>query len=107
MSGNDGLSVERSHDDGELVLDLDGEIDLATSPLLEQRLTQVTDGKHVVLDCSAVDFLDSSGLRVMLRHADRLGRTGGSLRLRRPSHAVRQLLRVANAAMLSEDPLQQ
>jgi anti-anti-sigma factor len=107
MSAKDDLSVERSHDDGELVLDLDGEIDLATSPLLDQRLTKVTDGKNVVLDCSAVAFLDSSGLRVMLRHADRLARAGGSLRVRRPSPAVRQLLRVANALALSEDPLQE
>ena len=103
MATKDGLSIERGHDNGELVIHLGGEVDLATSPFLEEALSEVADNRVLVLECSAITFLDSSGLRVVLRQATRLSLGGGSLRLRRPSTSVRQLLRVVSAAELDEE----
>jgi anti-anti-sigma factor len=57
----------------------------------------------VVLDCSAVEALDSSGLAVLLLHAHRLRHQDGSLRLRTPSEAVRRMIGLTRTEFLEEN----
>jgi anti-anti-sigma factor len=47
-----------------------GEIDLASRDVLDEGLRQLWDSgwRHVVLDLSAVSFMDSSALQVLLGH---------------------------------------
>ena len=55
-----------------------GEVDLATAPALEDALADAireSDGALVV-DLSGVEFLDSSGLKVLLRARALLGTRG-------------------------------
>ena len=50
---------------------VEGEIDMASAPGLEAALTahlQASSG-DVVLDCAAMTFIDSSGIRVLVRVA--------------------------------------
>ena len=52
------------------VVRLSGELDFATTPMLEECLHGL-DGEAVTVDFSDVTFLDSSGLRVlMMRHTE-------------------------------------
>jgi anti-anti-sigma factor len=49
-----------------------GDIDLATAPLLDAAISNHCEGQgEVVLDLSAVRFLDSTGLAVLLKHSAR------------------------------------
>lgn len=59
------LEVE---DDGELlVLRLRGELDLATIGQVQETIDRYCPGRRaVVVDLSALEFMDSSGLRVMV-----------------------------------------
>jgi anti-anti-sigma factor len=61
-------SVER---DGALTLVVDGELDIATSPALDEALVkaQGTDAARIVVDLHAVRFMDSTGLQVLVKHA--------------------------------------
>ena len=78
-------------DDGtRAVVRVTGEIDIATSPLLEDAVAQLT-APDVVLDLEGVTFMGSSGLASLLRAARRADGLGGSLRLR-VSKQVRDLL---------------
>ena len=44
-----------------------GELDMASAPELEQTvLPRIQDGGWIVLDLRALDFIDSSGLRVVV-----------------------------------------
>src|SRR5262245_59410492 len=57
---------------GAVRIHVEGEIDLATAPLLDSALAGV-DGHRVEVNLSAMTFLDAAGLRVLeLAHA-RLG----------------------------------
>jgi anti-anti-sigma factor len=60
-------SVER---EGALVLVVEGELDLATSHLLDEALVTArgTDAARIVVDLRGVRFMDSSGLQVLVRH---------------------------------------
>ncbi|MBO1073300.1 STAS domain-containing protein [Roseomonas marmotae] len=48
---------------------LEGRLDTATAPQIEQAVLPLMDGKGLVLDMSAVRFVSSAGLRVLLKLA--------------------------------------
>ncbi len=65
------------------VMAVAGEIDVATAPRLRKAaIALVGDGHHrVVVDLEAVDFLDSTGLGVLIGVLRRLNAVGGELRV--------------------------
>jgi len=70
-------------DQGEwVVLKLSGEIDMATGPQLRQKIVQrVQDGQaNLIVDLSEVDFIDSTGLGVLIGGLKRTRSHGGDLR---------------------------
>jgi anti-sigma B factor antagonist len=70
-----------------------GEIDMATAPQLRDLLNGLVDGgsSRIVLDCRALDFLDSSGIGVLVAVRKRLG-DDGALTLESPPAHVRKVL---------------
>lgn len=75
----------RSDDpDGLPVLVARGEIDVYTSPDFRRELAALVagDAKRVVVDLAAVDFIDSSGLGVLVGALKRLRERDGSIVLR-------------------------
>ena len=63
--------------DGVQVLGASGEIDLSNASLLLEQFSQLpTETSKVVIDLSAVSFLDSSGLGALVSCAKRLSGDG-------------------------------
>ena len=54
--------------DGKYVATLDGELDTAAALGVENVLKPLyqSDGKDVVIDCTALEYISSSGLRILL-----------------------------------------
>ena len=72
-----------------------GELDLSAAEAFESQLEEelARDGAIVVLDLSGVTFLDSTGLRTLLRIAEEDARSGSRLSIRRElSPPVQRLL---------------
>jgi anti-sigma B factor antagonist len=90
--GELSITADRSH--RVLVLTLRGELDLASAPQLkaELRRAEATETAMVVVDLAGVEFMDSSGLHVLLAARECLRRTGRPLSLSRVSPQVRRLL---------------
>jgi anti-sigma B factor antagonist len=65
------------------ILRLAGEVDVYTAPELRQQLIKLVDSGalHVVADLGGVDFLDSSGLGVLVGGLKRLRTRQGSLEI--------------------------
>ena len=74
-----GLGVTES--DGSTVLTVRGEVDVYTAPKLREKLVElVAKGRyHIVVDLEAVDFLDSTGLGVLVGGLKRVRSHGGDL----------------------------
>ena len=91
------LKLESFASDGEVTVAVQGEIDLATAPLLFERLAeQIPEVRtRLVLDLEEVPFVDSIGLGVMARIFKRLRHGGADLVLRRPSPQVAKVLQVS------------
>ena len=78
--------LEQEGQDGRLAVRLRGEIDLANVERVQQRLDSCVEGRdHVVLDLTEVEYLDSQGLRLLSRLANRLSGAGVEARGGRPA----------------------
>ena len=77
-----------------VVVAIAGEIDLATAPLLAGALHWYRDC-DVIVDLSAVRFLGSSGLTVLIRAQKQLLETGHTLRTTGESDIVLTAMRIA------------
>jgi anti-sigma B factor antagonist len=65
------------------VLQVTGEVDVYTTPALRERIRELaaSGAVHLIADLSQVDFLDSTGLGVLVGGLKRLREDGGSLAL--------------------------
>jgi anti-anti-sigma factor len=87
------------------VIELAGELDFGTAPHLEavlDRLMVIPD--HIIIDTSELTFIDSTGLRLMLRASTLVE---GRIWLRGPSRQVLRLLVISGLSKsfcLDEDP---
>jgi anti-anti-sigma factor len=79
------------------VVTIDGEIDMSSAPQLRARLLDaITAGHHaVILDLSAVTFMDSSGFAVVISAYKRLTDANGILRIAGAGTTVRSALRIS------------
>ena len=80
------LTVRSRVADGWTVLSVEGEVDLYSAPVLRDAALAATESgvDHVVLDLTAVPFMDSSGLGVIVACLKRLREIGGELALVSP-----------------------
>jgi anti-sigma B factor antagonist len=89
----------------ELVIELVGDIDMATTPMLAHVLAAVPLGHQiVVLDLARVEFMGSSGVAAILHARDDLAAAGQDLVLRLPSRAVQRVLDLTGVADLLARP---
>jgi len=91
-----GFRVDTDRDGGDVVVRLQGELDMATTPALFRSLDTVMDTRPqtLALDLSELTFVDSSGLRVLITSSRRAGGQGCSFVLRSPQRAVLKALRL-------------
>ncbi len=77
------LSLSTRSVAGHQVLEVTGEIDVYTAPQLRERLISLVDdgARWIVVDLSRVEFLDSTGLGVLVGALKRLRGAGGGLSL--------------------------
>ena len=82
---------EREH---RVVLAVVGELDLATAPILEIALSN-SAAREVILDLAGLQFMDSTGIRVLVETHNRLDATGRRLALRKCHSLPRRALEVS------------
>lgn len=81
---------------GESLVTVCGDVDLATAAQFQEELARaVAGGLPVVLDCSAVAFIDSMGLRSLLHATEKAEAEGVQLRLAAVSAPVARILDLA------------
>jgi anti-sigma B factor antagonist len=79
------------------------EIDPATVDELVAALEAAPADAVVEVDCSAVEFMDSSGVRALILASNRAEAAGGRVRVVRATNVVRRLLEITAVAHLLGD----
>ena len=84
-------TIDASVEGGTTLVRIGGELDLSSIPVVEAELEPFlrTAPEHLVFDMAAVTFMDSSGIAMLLRAAER----AAHVEVRHPSPAVQLILR--------------
>jgi anti-sigma B factor antagonist len=101
MESSDVFSATLESLNGNVVVVLLGELDLDTAPDLAGALDPLLDDgpPEVIVECSGLGFIDSSGLAVLVAAQKRLQSRGAHLAVRSPKP---QALKIFAAVGLTE-----
>lgn len=79
-----------------LILALRGKLDSLTSPALQEKILNfIQEGNSkIVMDCRALDYLSSSGIRVFYIAGNKLEESGGKLVFACPTPQVKKVIDV-------------
>jgi anti-sigma B factor antagonist len=88
------LHLQVEHDGAVTTVRLSGELDAATAGYLRDCLAEVylQGERRVLLDLGELDFMDSTGIGVLVAALKRQRQDGGELALRSPKGTVRKVL---------------
>jgi anti-sigma B factor antagonist len=93
----DVLEIELSESDGRTVVRLRGDLDASTSPRLFAQFAQLSRHgiTHLELDLTRLEFMDSSGLSVVVAEHKRAKADGGGLVILYPNRRVIRLFQLS------------
>ena len=91
------LELSTSDENGDVVLTIKGEVDVTTTDQLRERIRDAFDtgNRRLVVDMSAVDFIDSTGLGVLVGALRYYKEQDGDVLLRSPSAIANRVLTVS------------
>ena len=94
------LTLETRDADGVTIVAVGGEIDVYTAPKLRDRITElVADGVyHLIIDMEQVEFLDSTGLGVLVGGLKKVRAHDGSLQLVCNQERLLKIFRITGLA---------
>ena len=100
MSGSSRFRVHVEREDDHALVRISGDLDIYTSSDLRTELLTLADAQErtVVVDLSDVEFIDSTGLGVLVLAQKRLRQHGGEIVLRSPSAKTRTILELTGLA---------
>jgi len=94
------MEIRQSTDNDAVVLELLGRLDELAAPEVQSAFTELVNHKttRVVLDMAGVEYISSSGLRVLLMLFRALGKRQGQLKLCALTPFVAEVFEVSNFA---------
>jgi anti-sigma B factor antagonist len=87
------MDVKTSQQDGVSVFQVNGEINISSSPELKKSFEK-NPSKKVVIDLAQVGYIDSSGLATLVEMLKKTKSQGGSLALAGMSDKVKSLFEI-------------
>lgn len=90
------LGLDVTENNGVSVLTVRGEVDVYTAPRLRERLVEMAGAGqyNIVVDLEGVDFLDSTGLGVLVGGLKRLRSHDGDLQLVCTQHRILKVFEI-------------
>jgi anti-sigma B factor antagonist len=94
------VDLRTETDGASVVLWMRGDLDMAAEAAMTAAFARIfaEPVREVVVDLSEVDFLDSTGIRVLLLGRDRAQRSDAVLTVRHPRPLVESVLRISGLA---------
>jgi len=84
-----------------ITIELSGRLDTAAAPLFSEEIADIIKEKNdVVLDCADLEYIASSGLRVLLQANKSLTALGGTLKLINVQAPVQSVLDMTGFSLI-------
>jgi len=90
------FKINTRTDDDLPAIELEGEVDVYTAPQLKQQMLALLDGgaTEIMVDLTKVDYLDSTGLGVLIGGLKRMREREGNVVLICPNQRVRRVFEI-------------
>jgi anti-sigma B factor antagonist len=82
------------------VISLQGVLNASSAPQLKKHIDQSPDAQSMIIDLEKIDFLDSSGLGVLVGIARKKKESGASLKLANLNDRVKKVFEITQAYTL-------
>lgn len=96
-AGDGDFDIQVETGPAKILIRVKGEVDLSNAARLEEAIHSACEeaGRPIVVDLSGLEFIDSTGLSVLVAATRRFRENGNRLRVRGASGQVRKILEVA------------
>lgn len=92
------MTIEKNVNGAALTMKIIGRLDTATAPELEAAIDRCIESvKELLLDCSALEYISSAGLRVILK-AQKLMNTQGTMKLTGVNDTIMEVFDISGFA---------
>ncbi len=90
------MKTEIKEIEGKMLVTLSGELDTAAAPEVEAALKPLTEceGKDIVIDCSELEYIASSGLRILLGILKKAKAVGSRVVLKNVNDIISDVLKM-------------
>ena len=90
--------------DGKYVATLEGELDTAAAVEVENVLKPLyqSDGKDVIIDCAGLEYISSSGLRILLNILKGAKATGSKVVMRHVNDDIKNVFKLTGFISIFE-----
>ena len=93
------LNIQKALEAGAATLTLEGRLDTATAPVLQQTLDALLpELTELALDFTALEYISSAGLRVLLTAQKQMNRQAGTMKLVGVSREILEIFEVTGFA---------
>lgn len=94
------MNVNITEKDGQTLVELSGRLDTMTAPEFQQTVEKAfsPERPEIVIDCKALDYISSSGLRAWVALHKTASQHGGKLTLLNLNSQVSEVLRMTGLA---------
>ena len=98
------MKITITETDGKMVAALSGELDTAAAVEMEAALQPLFDsnGKDVILDCTDLEYIASSGLRILLNLLKKVNAGGSRIVLKNVNEVIRDVFEITGFVSLFE-----
>ena len=98
------MKITITETDGKMVAALSGELDTAAAVEMEAALQQLfnSNGKDVILDCTDLEYIASSGLRILLNLLKKVNAGGSRIVLKNVNEVIRDVFEITGFVSLFE-----
>lgn len=98
------MKTEIKEIEGKILVSLSGELDTAAATEVEAALKPLmeNDGKDIVIDCSELEYIASSGLRILLGILKKAKSVGSRVALKNVNDIISDVLKMTGFISLFE-----
>jgi anti-anti-sigma factor len=96
------MNVSKEKLNDVLVLTLEGRLDTTQSDAFEKEIMQILEqgDKKIILDCSGLNYISSSGLRIFLIIQKKMMSTGGELSICKLQPTIKEVFDMSGFSMV-------